>query len=160
MLVHVLEIKEEDFRRPVRGRQPEGAERDVESGEVPGILAYLEGRPVGWCSVAPRVAYPVLDRSPILKRVDEKQVWSIVCFFIPKPYRRKGMSEALITAAAGYAKSRDAETIEAYPLIPENSKNPAPSVYMGLYTSFVKLGFHEVARRSKLRPIMRLQLAK
>jgi hypothetical protein len=48
----------------------------VDSGEVPGILAYADGEPVGWCSVAPREHYGSLNRSPVLKRLDDKPVWS------------------------------------------------------------------------------------
>ncbi|MFH0931574.1 MAG: GNAT family N-acetyltransferase, partial [Candidatus Zixiibacteriota bacterium] len=60
----------------------------VDSGEIPGILAYADGKPIGWCSVAPREGFPVLERSRILKRIDEKPVWSVVCFFVAKPFRR------------------------------------------------------------------------
>ena len=68
----------------------------LESGQVPGILAYHQGQPVGWCAIAPRQDTSVLDRSPTLKRVDDQPVWSITCFFISKPYRRQGMTESLI----------------------------------------------------------------
>jgi hypothetical protein len=39
----------------------------VDSGKIPGILAYHQGKPVGWCSVAPREHYSSLERSPVLK---------------------------------------------------------------------------------------------
>src|SRR5512135_1093941 len=54
----------------------------VEAGKTPGILAYHEGRPVGWCSIAPREDFPVLRRSPTLRPIDDLPVWSIVCFFV------------------------------------------------------------------------------
>src|SRR5512139_290849 len=68
----------------------------VESGKIPGILAYHQGRPIAWCSIAPREDYPVLERSRTLKRVDDQPVWSIACFFVSFPYRRSGMTEHLI----------------------------------------------------------------
>src|SRR3989304_10617500 len=47
----------------------------IESGEIPGLLAYQDGKPIGWCSVGPRQAFPVLDRSRILKPIDDRPVW-------------------------------------------------------------------------------------
>jgi GNAT superfamily N-acetyltransferase len=127
----------------------------VESGRVPGILAYLEEEPIAWCSVAPREDFPVLDRSPTLKRVDDRPVWSIVCFFVLKPFRGQGLMEALIQAAIDYAREEGARIIEAYPVIPEASRNPSQQAFTGVVTTFERMGFREVIRRSKLRPIMR-----
>jgi GNAT superfamily N-acetyltransferase len=127
----------------------------VASGETPGILAYVEGKPAGWCSVASRSAYDSLQRSRTLKPVDDLPVWSIVCFFVARQWRGMGLTHALIKAAVDYAASQGAKIIEAYPLIPEASKNPGMSIYMGVISTFQKLGFHEVARRSPLRAIMR-----
>lgn len=127
----------------------------LERGEVPGILAYAAEEPVGWCAVAPRQAFPVLDRSPVLKPVDAEPVWSIVCFFVAEPYRQQGMMEALIRAAIAYAGENGARIVEAYPVIPENSKDPGSQLYTGVYSTFARLGFQEVARRSQIRPIMR-----
>ena len=46
----------------------------VESGEIPGLLAYSEKQPVAWCSVAPRKNFPALERSRVLKKIDF-QLW-------------------------------------------------------------------------------------
>ncbi len=126
----------------------------VESGKIPGILAYLNGKPVGWCSVAPRQDFPVLGRSPTLKPIDDQPVWSIVCFFVSKPYRRGGLTHLLIKAAIEYAKEHGARIIEAYPIDP-NAKSIEYERYSGLITTFEKAGFKEVLRRSERRPIMR-----
>ena len=127
----------------------------IESGKVPGLLLYWQGRPIAWCSVAPREDFPVLDRSPTLKRVDDEPVWSIVCFFVSKPYRRQNLTTILIKAAIAYAKDKGAKIIEAYPLILESTKYPHFETYMGVRSTFEKAGFKEVASRSKRRPIMR-----
>jgi GNAT superfamily N-acetyltransferase len=127
----------------------------IESGKVPGILAYLDGQPIGWCSIAPREEFSVLDRSPTLKRVDDEPVWSIVCFFISKPHRRSGLTRALIEAAIGYAKANGARIVEAYPLNTVNTKYLEIERYTGVISTFQKAGFKEVARRSNRRPIMR-----
>lgn len=148
-------LKRKEFQKQYGEANKRAMKKIIKSGEVPGILAYFEGRPVGWCSVAPREAFPVLDRSPKLKRIDDKPVWSIVCFFVSKPFRRKGVTKALTQAAIKYAKGKGAKIIEAYPIIPENSKNPVLEMYTGIITTFKKLGFKEVIRRSKIRPITR-----
>lgn len=127
----------------------------VESGEVPGILAYTGSEPVGWCSVAPREAFGVLQRSWVLKPVDDQPVWSIVCFFVAKPYRRRGLMGKLIEAAVAYAAAQGAKIVEAYPVEPKKAETPDVFAYTGLASTFRKAGFVEVARRSETRPIMR-----
>ncbi len=132
-------------------------EKLLRSGEVPGILAYHEGRPVGWCSVAPRRCFPALDRSPNLKAVDTEPVWSIVCFFIPRQNRRRGLSGHLIRAAVQYARSRGAPAVEAYPIDPRHSADRPGAAFTGLLDAFLRAGFTEVARRSPRRPILRFR---
>ncbi len=127
----------------------------IRGGEVPGILAYHEGRAVGWCSVAPRERFPSLDRSPNLKPVDGKPVWSIVCFFIPRQHRRRGLFGHLIRAAVEYARAGGALTLEAYPLDPDHSAGRPGAAFTGLLETFLRAGFREVARRSPRRPIVR-----
>lgn len=127
----------------------------VESGEVPGLLAYADGEPIGWCSVAPRETYPVLERSRTLKRVDDAPVWSVACFFVAKPYRRKGVTVELLRAAVEYARKHSARHIEGYPVEPMKDAMPDVFAWTGLASAFRKAGFVEVLRRSKGRPIMR-----
>ncbi len=129
----------------------------VASREPPGIIAYVDGQPAGWCSLAPRPAFPRLATSRVLKPVDEQPVWSIVCFFIARPFRRQGLSAALITAAVGYAKKRGAKIMEAYPVEPRKEM-AGEFAWTGFADAFRKAGFKEVARRSETRPIMRFEL--
>jgi GNAT superfamily N-acetyltransferase len=151
-------IKRAEFDRNHGEANRLAMEAIIRSGEVPGLLAYLEGEPVGWCSVAPRKAFPVLDRSPVLKRVDDKPVWSIVCFYIARKYRRSGLCGLLIQAAVEYARSRGGSIVEAYPVDPQTSKVDSGEAFTGLIDTFRKAGFTEAARRSKRRAIMRLEL--
>jgi hypothetical protein len=51
----------------------------IAAGKEPGLLVYHRHKPVSWISIAPREDFPVLDRSPTLKRVDDQSVWSISC---------------------------------------------------------------------------------
>ncbi len=134
--------------------------RIVNAGEIPGLLAYVRGEPVGWCSVAPREAYPVLSRSRVLKPIDDKPVWSVVCFFIAKAHRRTGLSVRLLEAVTAYARKNGAKIIEGYPVAPKKDRTPDVFAWTGLASAFEKAGFTEVARRSETRPIMRLSRAR
>jgi GNAT superfamily N-acetyltransferase len=127
-------------------------------GNIPGILAYAEGEPIGWCSIAPREEFSRLDNSRILKPVDEKSVWSVVCFFIHKNYRKKGLSTALLNAAKKFVKSSGGKILEGYPIEPKKDKMPDAFAWTGISAAFQSAGFKEVARRSETRPIMRFYL--
>ena len=146
-------------RREFRENQGEGNRRAmktiVESGEVPGILCYHEGKPVGWCSVAPRKRYGSLERSPVLKRQDDVAVWSIVCFFVAKSSREQGVAEELVRGAVEYVKSQGGKVVEAYPTLPKQDRRAPASIYMGVPAIFEKAGFVECARPSMGRVIMR-----
>ncbi len=130
----------------------------IGSGTIPGIIAYSEGEPIGWCSVAPREEFSKLDNSRILKPVDEKSVWSVVCFFIHKTHRKMGLSIALLNAAKRFVKSSGGKILEGYPIEPKKDKMPDAFVWTGLSAAFQSAGFKEVARRSETRPIMRFYL--
>lgn len=127
----------------------------VDSGEIPGLLAYADGQPIAWCSLGPRETYSALERSRILKRVDGKPVWSVVCFVVAKSFRHKGVSTALLKAAVEYAKEQGARIVEGYPVEPRKASMPDLFAYHGLASTFRRAGFVEVARRSETRPIMR-----
>ncbi len=127
----------------------------VRKGQVPGVLGYCDGAPIGWCSIEPRESFSALERSRVCKPVDDKPVWSIVCFFLAKPYRRQGLSRQLIKGAVKYARSRGARIVEAYPVEPKKDPMPEVFAYHGIAAAFRKAGFREVARGSETRPIMR-----
>ena len=129
----------------------------VEGGETPGLLAYSAGQPVAWCSVAPREVFLRLETSRVLKAVDDRPVWSVSCFFIAKAQRRRGLSVALLKAAIEFVRSQGGQIVEGYPTEPGKDL-PAPFVWTGLTSSFLKAGFKEVARHSDARPIMRYEL--
>jgi GNAT superfamily N-acetyltransferase len=128
--------------------------RLARSGEPPGILAYEGGRPVGWCAVGPREAFPRLDGSRLLKRVDDEPVWCVPCLFVARERRRQGVSAALVRAAVRYVASRGGRVVEAYPKDAAGEQADA-FVWTGLASTFRAAGFVEVARRSPTRPIMR-----
>ena len=127
----------------------------VDSGRVPGILAYVEGEPVGWCSVAPREHYPRLERGKVTAPVDDQPVWSIVCFFIAKGWRRKGVNGALLHAAVDYVRDSGGSIVEGYAIEPKKKAYPDLYGFHGLASVYKKVGFIEVARRTPTRPVMR-----
>ena len=148
-------IKRKEFEKQQGAQNRTAMKAIVERNELPGILGYLDERPVAWCSVAPREAFPVLDRSPILKRVDDQPVWSIVCFFVDRRYRRQGISLHMLKAAVDYAADTGATIVEAYPVIPRKEQAPDMYLFTGLLSTFEQAGFVEVCRRSPFRPIVR-----
>lgn len=131
----------------------------VEAGRKPGVIAYLGREPIGWCAVAPRRDYVVLERSKVLAPVDDRPVWSVSCLFVLKPHRRQGLSSALLAAAAEFAARQGARVVEGYPVEPSTAKMPDVFAWTGLPSAFRKAGFVEVARRSPTRPIMRKHVA-
>ena len=130
----------------------------VDSGEIPGILAYSQKQPVAWCAVAPREKYPALERSRILKKIDEQPVWSISCFFIDRRYRKQGLSLLILKAAVDYIKNHGGKVIEGYPTEPKKDKTADVFVWTGVASAFKKANFVECIRRSETRPIMRYYL--
>ena len=148
-------VKRSEFERMQGEANRLAMKSIVESGDVPGILAYSGVQPVGWCSISPRGHFPVLERSRTLKAVDDQEVWSVVCFFVAKGFRRQGVTVSLLQAAIDYAKQHGAQIVEGYPVETGEGGSPDPFVYTGLVSAFAQVGFVEVIRRSPKRPIMR-----
>lgn len=130
----------------------------VRSGTVPGIIAYIDNEPAGWVSVGPREEFPRLGRSRVLKPVDDQRVWSIVCLFIAKAYRKRGLSVKLLEAATRFARKHGAKILEGYAVEPAKGPTPDLFAYHGPASAYRRAGFVEVARRSETRPIMRKKL--
>lgn len=144
-------------------RSPErkaALQASVEAGTPVGILGYLEGEPVGWCSVAPRPSYLRLMRSRSIPQLDDKVTWSIVCLFFAHPIRGQDRSAEFLRAAVEYAKAAGAEVVEGYPVDPildaEGNRQPAQSYrFMGYTSSYLKAGFQDVTPPGAARHIMR-----
>ncbi len=124
----------------------------VESGSVPGLLAYSDNEPVGWCAVEPRESFPGLERSKVLARVDDRLVWSIPCFYVSRRFRHRGVMRGLLDAAVNWAGEHGAPVVEAYPF------DSGITSYMGIAPVFREAGFVEIVRRSKNHPVMRKSL--
>lgn len=126
----------------------------VKKGVITGLIAYDKQLPIGWISVAPREDYPRMENARVIKRIDNKPVWSVACIFLNKKYRNKGVSSQLLDAAVEYVKKNKGKIVEGYPHLPEKKTSDA-FVFMGLKSAFEKAGFKEVARPSDRRAIVR-----
>ncbi len=141
---------------PDEGKRTDGASRKtamkkrITAGMTVGIIGYLDGEAVAWCSVAPRSTYRRLVKDD---SVDEG-VWSIACFFVVRRLRGLGMSQRIISAAVDFAKRRGASVVEAYPVDPDS-----PSYrFMGFVQTFETAGFQETGRIGARRHVFRLQV--
>lgn len=153
-------LKRAEFERQKGDGNRKAMKAIVTSGQIPGILAYSQTQPVAWCSVAPREAYPALERSRILKKIDDEPVWSISCLFVHKTYRKKGVSLNLLAAAIDYVTQQGGKIVEGYPVEPKKDKIADVFAWTGLASAFKKAGFIECERRSETRPIMRYYIDK
>jgi GNAT superfamily N-acetyltransferase len=129
----------------------------VGSGVVPGLIGYLDGRPAGWISLGPREDYLKLRRSPVMKPVDDQQVWSVVCSYVPRPCRGQGLQHRLLAAAIDYARDQGVRLLEAYP-VDKPQRSHDDFMFFGSRSLYQKAGFREVVRRSPTRIVMRLEL--
>jgi GNAT superfamily N-acetyltransferase len=148
-----------EFRAGAGDKNRRTLQRIVRRGDQPGILAYVNGEPVGWCALAPRNIYVRLEGSRVLAPVDDQPVWSVVCFFVARGWRGRGVTVALLEQAAKFAARSGARVLEGYPIDPRDGARPAGAfVWTGLKRTFDRAGFREIARRSPTRPIMRREL--
>ncbi len=126
----------------------------VNAGEPVGLLAYVDGEAIGWCSVAPRGQHGRLIRSRTLGTPDDEKVWSIICFFIRRDHRRAGIARALLAAAIDTATAHGAQEIEAFP---DRNTVETPSC-RGSVRLFRSFGFTERPSASTFFIVMRRDL--
>jgi GNAT superfamily N-acetyltransferase len=130
---------------------------------APGLVAYQDGEAVGWVSLAPREDYDRLEASKVLARIDDKPVWSIVCFVVARRRRGQGIAAALLAGAIDYAREQGASTLEAYPVSDERGRIPASAAFHGAQSMYARAGFtvadvRQWNKATPKRPIMRLEL--
>jgi GNAT superfamily N-acetyltransferase len=134
----------------------------VAAGSEPGLLAYRDGQPVGWTSVAPRPQYGRIMRSrrigPAPEEAADERVWSVVCFWIPRRERGKGVANALLKAAVDHARTRGATALEAYPIDTAGGRHPSANLFTGTLSMFKRAGFREVDRPRGAQLVVRQDL--
>ena len=130
------------------------------SGTTSGLVAYLDGEPVGWCAVEPRTEYTGLVRNsrvPWEGRDEDKaddSVWAVTCLFTRAGFRKRGISHALARAAVDFARERGARAIEGYPMTTRNAI--VEELHVGTESVFADAGLVEVSRPTVRRVVMRL----
>lgn len=149
------------WRRPDGGYGNDYDNRDrfaavIADDQPPGLLGYIGPEPVGWVQVGPRADFPTLQRSKLLKPIDEVAVWAINCFVVKVGHRRKGVGRGLLAGAIAYAKHLGAAVLEAYPV--DGSRSSGVDYFTGTLEMFSREGFVEMIRRNETRPIVRLTL--
>jgi GNAT superfamily N-acetyltransferase len=131
-----------------------------ESETTSGLVAYLDGEPVGWCAVEPRPAYTGLvrnNRVPWDGRAEDRadeSVWAVTCLFTRPGFRKRGVSRALARAAVDFARDRGARAIEGYPMTSKNAI--LEELHVGTEAVFAGAGFAEVSRPTLRRAVMRI----
>lgn len=139
----------DDNRRALRSR----AKRDP----APGLVGYLDGDPVAWISIGDREEYPRMDRSPVMRPVDDDAAgWVVSCVFVRRDHRGEGLPEKMIEAACELAARSGQEVVEAVPVEPAKGRRAgADNAMTGIASTFRDAGFVEVARPKADRPVMR-----
>jgi len=129
----------------------------VDAGESTGLISYRGRTPVGWLSFGAREGCARLRRSPVMKPLDDRPVWSIICFVVPSEFRGEGVARALLDGAIAFARKRKVKLLEAYP-VDKPGRSQDDSMWFGAESMFDSAGFKEVARRKPARPIVRRSL--
>jgi GNAT superfamily N-acetyltransferase len=88
----------------------------------------------------------------------EPDIWSLVCFWIPVRYRRRGVATALLDGAVDHAGAHGAATVEAYPVDTAGERRPSADTFTGTVGMFGKARFTITAHSTSGRPIARLRL--
>jgi GNAT superfamily N-acetyltransferase len=129
----------------------------IQSQEPLGVIGFAGETPISWCSFSPKDRLLQMRNSRIMQSTTDADVWSIVCLFVEKEYRRKGISSKIISAAADYAFSQGAKIVEAYHVVSRSGKMPDAFAWNGIWSSYKKAGFTEVKKLSDTRLIMQLK---
>jgi GNAT superfamily N-acetyltransferase len=87
----------------------------IRSGQTQGLLAYVDGKPVGWCNAAPRASYRELRRFRVAVDDPTEPVGSTMCFIVAAPYRGQGIATALLDAACDKFRRQGLTIAEGYP---------------------------------------------
>ena len=135
-----------------------------DSGTTSGLVAYLDGEPVGWCAVEPRSAYEGLVRTfkvPWEGRDEDRaddSVWAVTCLFARAGFRKRGVSRALARAAVDFAREGGARAVEGYPITTKDVI--AEELHVGTEGVFAAAGLTEVSRPTPRRLVMRIDFEK
>ena len=118
----------------------------IETGEMPGYLAYLDNMVVGWCNTNDRKKYKYITE--MFQRIGyqtndkaDAKVKSVYCFLIAPEYRGKGIAQSLLKRVCEDAAQDGYSCIEAYPF----SDKKFEYQYHGTSGMYERNGFFEIA---------------
>lgn len=142
----------------------DGGNRDafrarVAAGDAPGLVAYAGGVPAGWVCVAPRSHFVRLEKSRNFPAVDDRPVWCVICFVLARAFRRQGLMRPMLRAAVAHARGARAPAVEGFPFVPDGTRTGSGNLFPGSLNAFLDAGFTEVARPSRTRARVALELA-
>ncbi|MDH5420312.1 MAG: GNAT family N-acetyltransferase [Acidimicrobiia bacterium] len=129
----------------------------VDDGLEPGLLAYRDGVPVGWCAVAPRERYARMNAPRALshKAIDDQPAWVVSCFYIDKAHRNTGVAKALLEATVDHARSHGATLLEGFPWDKPMKDDAWGTMFVGNLKMFQGAGFELVEHRGNRAVVRR-----
>ena len=147
---------EQDYAK-LKQENRAGLKSLAQRSEQVGLVGYRDGVPVGWVSFGPREDFARLARSTIMGPVDDRPVWSIICFVVPSEHRGQGVARQMLQAAIAFCRKKKVKLLEAYP-VDKDGHSADTSLWFGTKSMFDAAGFEEVARRKPTRPVVRLKV--
>jgi GNAT superfamily N-acetyltransferase len=120
---------------------------------VVALLAYVDGKPVGWCNYGETTWFAGLKKRFELKPAEAEGVGSIACFVIAAPYRGHGVATRLLAAAMDRMRDRGVRVVEAYPAkdidSPQSSFRGPLSMYLKAgFQSYRETGPYQIVRKT------------
>lgn len=155
------------FEQPAGAVPPDNRaalHHEITSASVPpGIVAYVDGIPVGWTRIMPRCDIPGIARNRALRRFmdDVPTVWWVTCFAVDRKHRSIGVATELLLAAVDHAKRHGATAVEGHPVDTDAltaARVSGSALFTGTMRTFTAAGFHEIGRTFSSRPVMRRDL--
>jgi GNAT superfamily N-acetyltransferase len=160
----VFRVRREDWdARPVEQNRAD-LEALVRGPHPPGLLAYVDDEPAGWCSIAPLAELTRVRTSSFFtdaRDADEDLTgrWALTCFMVREEARGQGLLPLLLSTAVDHARVEGATSIEAYPLDPGRAEEVGPDeLFAGTVRHFEAAGFTAVAELGPARTLMVLDL--
>jgi GNAT superfamily N-acetyltransferase len=135
---HLFDGSRDEWGARTADQNRSAMDQHIAAGRASGFLAYVDGRPVGWCHASPKAAFPWVSGGPYGRGVDLNEIGAIVCFLIAPAYRRRGIARRLLNAACASLGERGFPYAEAYPLM---SPGTDAQEYRGWLNMYLDAGF-------------------
>jgi GNAT superfamily N-acetyltransferase len=133
----------------------------ISTGKVQGLLAYIDGKPVGWCNAQPRTSFVNMRSYRVALTDPDERVGSIMCFVVAPEQRGKGVCTSLLRAACETLRRAGLQIAEGYPTTDSQKRFGnipwAEANYKGPLNVYLKNGF-SIHRQLERFAIVRRQL--